>query len=82
MRFDVHPTMMKQKQGAPCGRTLPKATDNSDMYNRAFPVGNALFLFVCTSSLCKLLSHFYFAAAPFLKQGGQQHETVRFFPAA
>ena len=22
-----------------------KATDNSDMYNRAFPVGNALFLF-------------------------------------
>ena len=30
----------------PCGRTLPKATDNSDMYNRAFPVGNALFFFV------------------------------------
>ena len=29
----------------PCGRTLPKATDDSDMYNRAFPVGNALFLF-------------------------------------
>ena len=28
------------------GRTLPKATDDSDMYNRAFPVGNALFLFV------------------------------------
>ena len=27
------------------GRTLPKATDNSNMYNRAFPVGNALFLF-------------------------------------
>ena len=77
MRFDVHPTMMKQKQGAP-----PKTTDDNDMYNRAFPVGNALFLFVCTSSLCKLLSHFYFAAAPFLKQGGQQHETVRFFPAA
>ena len=24
-----------------------KATDNSDMYNRAFPIGNALFLFVC-----------------------------------
>jgi len=22
-----------------------KATDNSDMYNRAFPIGNALFLF-------------------------------------
>ena len=29
----------------PPGRTLPNATDNSDMYNRAFPVGNALFLF-------------------------------------
>ena len=40
MRFDVHPTMMKQKQGAP-----PKTTDDNDMYNRAFPVGNALFLF-------------------------------------
>ena len=29
----------------PAGHTLPKTTDNSDMYNRAFPVGNALFLF-------------------------------------
>ena len=29
----------------PPGRTLPKATDDSDMYSRAFPVGNALFLF-------------------------------------
>ena len=29
----------------PPGRTLPKTTDNSDMYNRAFPAGNALFLF-------------------------------------
>ena len=37
---------------------------------------------VCTISLCKLLLHFYFATAPFLKQRGQQHETVRFFPAA
>ena len=37
---------MKQKQGAPLnGRTLPKTTDDSDMYNRAFPFGNALFLF-------------------------------------
>ena len=33
-----------KKQGAPCGRTLPKSTYESDMYNRAFPVGNALFL--------------------------------------
>ena len=46
MRFDVYPTMMKQKQGAPgIGRTLPNTTDNSSMYNRAFPVGNALLLF-------------------------------------
>ncbi len=29
----------------PAGRTLPKSTYDSDMYNRAFPVGNALFLF-------------------------------------
>ena len=27
------------------GRTLPKSTYDSDMYNRAFPVGNALFFF-------------------------------------
>ena len=29
----------------PPGRTLPKTTDDNDMYNRAFPVGNALFFF-------------------------------------
>ena len=46
MRFDVHPTAMKQKQGAPLNRTHPeKSTYDSDMYNRAFPVGNALFFF-------------------------------------
>ena len=27
-----------QKQGVSCGRTLPKTTYGSDMYNRAFPV--------------------------------------------
>ena len=45
--------MMKhsKKQGAPCGRTLPKATDNSDMYNRAFPVGNFLFFFLFKRTL-------------------------------
>lgn len=37
----------KKKQGAPCGRTLPKATCDSDMYSREFPTGgNALFFFV------------------------------------
>ena len=38
MRFDVHPTTMKQKQGASTRTHLPKATDDNDMYNRAFPV--------------------------------------------
>ena len=32
-------------RGPPPAPPLPKATDNSDMYNRAFLVGNALFLF-------------------------------------
>ena len=41
MRFGVHPTTMKQKQGAST-RTHPA---KSDMYNRAFPVGNTLFFF-------------------------------------
>ena len=36
---------MNKNRVRPAGRTLPKATDNSDMYSRAFPVGNALFLF-------------------------------------
>ena len=53
-QFDTIPPMryaagyigrITKKQGAPCGRTLPKTTDDSNMYNRAFPVGNALFLF-------------------------------------
>ena len=45
----------KQKQGAPCGRTLPKATDNSDMYSREFPTGgNFLFFVVCMMSLFRL----------------------------
>ena len=45
MRFDVHPTTMKQKQGAPLRTHPEKSTYDRDMYNRAFPVGNALFLF-------------------------------------
>ena len=36
----------------PPGRTLPKTTDNSDMYTREFPSGNFLdFFFVCVMSL-------------------------------
>ena len=38
----------------PEGRTLPKATDNNDMYSRAFPIGNALFFFGCNMSLFRL----------------------------
>ena len=37
--------MMKQKQGAPLRTHPEKSTYDRDMYNRAFPVGNALFLF-------------------------------------
>lgn len=45
MRFDVHPTMMKQKQGAPLRTHPEKSTNDNDMYNREFPVGNALLFF-------------------------------------
>ena len=36
------------------GHTLPKSTYDSDMYNRAFPVGNALFFFAGEMSLFRL----------------------------
>ena len=35
----------EKNRARPPGRTLQKSTYDSDMYNRAFPVGNALFLF-------------------------------------
>ena len=35
----------------PAGRTLPKATDDNDMYNREFPSGNFLFFFAGDVSL-------------------------------
>ena len=38
----------------PPGRTLPKATDNNDMYSRKFPNGNFLFFFGCNMSLFRL----------------------------
>lgn len=38
----------------PPGHTLPKATDNSDMYNRELPSGNFLFFVVCMMSLFRL----------------------------
>ena len=39
----------------PPGRTLPKATDNSDMYSREFPTGgNFLFFVVCMMGLFRL----------------------------
>ena len=40
------PMLPKDKNRVrPEGRTLPKSTYDSDMYNRAFPIGNALFFF-------------------------------------
>ena len=38
----------------PPGRTLPKTTDNSDMYTREFPSGNFLFFFARDMSLFRL----------------------------
>ena len=38
----------------PPGRTLQKSTYDSDMYNRAFPVGNFLLFFSCNMSLLRL----------------------------
>ena len=35
----------KKNRVRPPGRTLQKSTYDSEMYNRAFPIGNALFLF-------------------------------------
>ena len=34
----------EKNRARPPGRTLQKSTHDSDMYNRAFPIGNALFL--------------------------------------
>ena len=44
-RSRVRRLRTKQKQGAPTRTHAEKSTYDSDMYNRAFPVGNALFLF-------------------------------------
>ena len=49
----INRNQSKQKQGAPCGRTLPKSTYDNDMYNRAFPGGNALLFF--TGGMMSLL---------------------------
>ena len=46
IRSWVHRIYNKEKNRVrPAGRTLPKFTYDSDMYNRAFPIGNALFFF-------------------------------------
>ena len=44
-RSRVRRLRTKQKQGAPTRTHPEKSTHDSDMYNRAFPVGNALFFF-------------------------------------
>ncbi|MFQ7466707.1 MAG: hypothetical protein ACLRM0_16305, partial [[Clostridium] leptum] len=66
---------MKQNKNRvrPPGRTLPKSTYDSDMYNRAFPVGNALFFFAgdMMSLFCLPRSKFSlaFLAVPAGKDG-------------
>ena len=73
MRFDVHPTTMKQKQGASLRTHPEKSTYDRDMYNRAFPVGNALFFFAggVMSLLCLPCGKFSlaFLAVPAGKDG-------------
>ena len=54
MRFDVPPTMMKQKQGASIQTHPEKSTNDNDMYSREFPSGNFLFFVVCMMSLLRL----------------------------
>ena len=73
LRF-LSQVFLKTKTGCALnGRTLPKTTDDSDMYNRAFPVGNALFLFAggVMSLLCLPCSKFSlaFLAVPAGKDG-------------
>jgi len=54
IRFDAHPTTMKQKQGASLRTHPEKSTYDRDMYNREFPSGNFLFFVVCMMSLFRL----------------------------
>ncbi len=50
----------KEKKGAPPGRTLPRSTDDSDMYNRAFPRRNALFFFAGFIGIGEMFVDFFF----------------------
>ena len=54
MRFDVHPTTIKQKQGASIQTHLPKTTDNNDIHNREFSDGSFLFFFSWKMRLLRL----------------------------
>ncbi len=54
MRFDAHPTMMKQNRVRPSRRTPPKTTDNNDMHNREFSDGSFLFFFSWKMRLLRL----------------------------
>lgn len=85
MRFDVHPTMMKQKQGAPCGRTPPKTTDNNDMHNREFSDGSFLFFFSWKMRLLRLPRGKFsldFLAVPAGKDGRAVGEVYLIFVGA
>ena len=69
----------EQKQGAPPGRTLKKSTDDSDMYNRALPVGNALFFFAGDMmSLFRLPSSVGFAIKAITECGERQDGFAKF----
>ena len=54
VRRCAHRAYNKEKRVRPPGRTLPKATDNSDMYSREFPNGNFLFFVGSMMSLFRL----------------------------
>ena len=47
-------TAQNKNKVRPVGRTLPKTTDDNDMYSREFPNGNFLFFFAGEMSLFRL----------------------------
>ena len=54
MRFDVHPTTIKQKQGASIQTHPAKTTNNNDIHNREFSDGSFLFFFSWKMRLLRL----------------------------
>ena len=54
----------------PAGRTLPKATDDSDMYNREFPSGNFLFFVFLHYLFVQAAIAFLFCNSPVFETTG------------